>query len=88
MLHSPILIWEACGNLILGIPYDILLLMIGSGNLSLSVHILLIFSLNFSYSRQAWQKLGAMPPEDAMQKYIDTVSELYPTWLDGSALVS
>ncbi|XP_061375677.1 acyl-CoA-binding domain-containing protein 1 isoform X2 [Gastrolobium bilobum] len=32
---------------------------------------------------QAWQKLGAMPPEDAMQKYIDIVTELYPTWLDG-----
>lgn len=37
--------------------------------------------------RQAWQKLGAMPPEEAMQKYIDIVSELYPSWLDGSALV-
>ncbi|XP_004502682.1 acyl-CoA-binding domain-containing protein 1 isoform X1 [Cicer arietinum] len=37
---------------------------------------------------QAWQKLGAMPPEDAMQKYIDVVSELYPTWLDGSSLRS
>ncbi|XP_027331281.1 acyl-CoA-binding domain-containing protein 1 isoform X2 [Abrus precatorius] len=36
---------------------------------------------------QAWQKLGAMPPEDAMQKYIDIVTELYPTWLDGSSLV-
>ncbi|PRQ60477.1 putative FERM/acyl-CoA-binding protein, 3-helical bundle [Rosa chinensis] len=32
---------------------------------------------------QAWQKLGAMPPEDAMEKYIDIVSELYPTWTDG-----
>jgi len=38
--------------------------------------------------RQAWQKLGAMPPEDAMQKYIDIVTELYPAWLDGSSLVS
>ncbi|XP_065861477.1 acyl-CoA-binding domain-containing protein 1 [Euphorbia lathyris] len=34
---------------------------------------------------QAWQKLGAMPPEDAMQKYIDIVTELYPTWASGSA---
>ena len=25
--------------------------------------------------------------EDAMQKYIDIVSEIYPTWLDGSSLV-
>ncbi|XP_047148709.1 acyl-CoA-binding domain-containing protein 1-like [Vigna umbellata] len=37
---------------------------------------------------QAWQKLGAMPPEDAMQKYIDIVTELYPAWLDGSSLRS
>ncbi|KAL7146112.1 hypothetical protein ABFS83_06G019300 [Erythranthe nasuta] len=33
---------------------------------------------------QAWQKLGAMPPEEAMEKYIDIVSDLYPTWLDGA----
>uniref|UniRef100_A0A7N0TFS2 ACB domain-containing protein n=1 Tax=Kalanchoe fedtschenkoi TaxID=63787 RepID=A0A7N0TFS2_KALFE len=33
---------------------------------------------------QAWQKLGAMPPEDAMQRYIEIVTELYPTWLAGS----
>ncbi|KAI7744844.1 hypothetical protein M8C21_029839 [Ambrosia artemisiifolia] len=32
----------------------------------------------------AWQKLGAMPPEEAMQKYIEIVTELYPTWLAGS----
>lgn len=37
--------------------------------------------------RQAWQKLGAMPPEEAMQKYIDIVTELYPSWLAGSTLV-
>ncbi|KAL5736935.1 hypothetical protein ACOSQ2_031723 [Xanthoceras sorbifolium] len=35
---------------------------------------------------QAWQKLGAMPPEEAMQKYIDIVTELFPTWLDGSSI--
>ncbi|KAK7360992.1 hypothetical protein VNO77_03015 [Canavalia gladiata] len=35
---------------------------------------------------QAWQKLGAMPPEEAMQKYIDIVTELYPSWLDGSSM--
>ncbi|KAJ6294818.1 hypothetical protein OIU76_022823, partial [Salix suchowensis] len=35
---------------------------------------------------QAWQKLGAMPPEDAMQKYIDIITELYPTWDSGSAM--
>lgn len=39
------------------------------------------------FSRQAWQKLGAMPPEEAMQKYIDIVTELYPTWAAGSSLV-
>lgn len=33
---------------------------------------------------QAWQKLGAMPPEEAMEKYIDIVTALYPSWLDGS----
>ncbi|KAG2701414.1 hypothetical protein I3843_06G039900 [Carya illinoinensis] len=37
---------------------------------------------------QAWQKLGAMPPEEAMQKYIDLVTELYPSWLAGSTLKS
>ncbi|KAG8390430.1 hypothetical protein BUALT_Bualt01G0082500 [Buddleja alternifolia] len=33
---------------------------------------------------QAWQKLGTMPPEEAMEKYIDIVTDLYPTWLSGS----
>lgn len=33
---------------------------------------------------QAWKKLGAMPPEEAMQKYIAIVTELFPTWLDGA----
>ncbi|KAL0304433.1 UNVERIFIED_CONTAM: Acyl-CoA-binding domain-containing protein 1 [Sesamum radiatum] len=33
---------------------------------------------------QAWHKLGAMPPEEAMEKYIDIVTELYPTWAAGS----
>ncbi|OVA14735.1 Acyl-CoA-binding protein [Macleaya cordata] len=33
----------------------------------------------------AWQKLGAMPPEEAMEKYIMIVSELYPSWAAGSA---
>ncbi|XP_073031955.1 acyl-CoA-binding domain-containing protein 1-like [Primulina eburnea] len=34
---------------------------------------------------QAWQKLGAMPPEEAMEKYIVIVNELYPSWAAGSA---
>lgn len=37
---------------------------------------------------QAWQKLGAMPPEDAMEKYLDIVSELYPTWTAGLTVKS
>ncbi|KAK4777318.1 hypothetical protein SAY87_017505 [Trapa incisa] len=37
---------------------------------------------------QAWNKLGAMPPEDAMQKYIEIVTELYPTWAAGSSAKS
>ncbi|XP_022723312.1 acyl-CoA-binding domain-containing protein 1-like isoform X2 [Durio zibethinus] len=35
---------------------------------------------------QAWHKLGAMPPEEAMEKYIDIVTELYPTWAAGSTM--
>ncbi|KAM1407538.1 hypothetical protein ACFX2F_002103 [Malus domestica] len=37
---------------------------------------------------QAWQKLGAMPPEDAMEKYIDIVTELYPNWAAGLTVKS
>ncbi|VVB15822.1 unnamed protein product [Arabis nemorensis] len=33
----------------------------------------------------AWQKLGAMPPEEAMEKYINLVTQLYPTWADGGS---
>ncbi|CAL1404465.1 unnamed protein product [Linum trigynum] len=33
----------------------------------------------------AWQKLGSMPPEEAMEKYIEIVSQLYPTWDAGSS---
>ncbi|KAG6503198.1 hypothetical protein ZIOFF_035509 [Zingiber officinale] len=35
-------------------------------------------------SRNAWQRLGTMPPEDAMQKYIVIINELYPSWADHS----
>lgn len=31
----------------------------------------------------AWQKLGAMPPEDAMQKYVEIVTELFPSLARG-----
>ncbi|CAL5344173.1 unnamed protein product [Camellia sinensis] len=36
---------------------------------------------------QAWQKLGAMPPEEAMVKYIAIVTALYPTWATGSTSI-
>ncbi|XP_042481321.1 acyl-CoA-binding domain-containing protein 1-like [Macadamia integrifolia] len=32
----------------------------------------------------AWQKMGALPPEEAMLKYIMIVGELYPSWATGS----
>ncbi|KAG0472879.1 hypothetical protein HPP92_014736 [Vanilla planifolia] len=34
----------------------------------------------------AWQKLGAMPPEEAMQKYIEIVNEIFPSWAAGSIM--
>ncbi|XP_010482744.1 PREDICTED: acyl-CoA-binding domain-containing protein 1 [Camelina sativa] len=34
---------------------------------------------------QAWKKLGAMPPEEAMEKYIDLVTQLYPAWVEGGS---
>lgn len=40
------------------------------------------------FSRQAWQKLGAMPPEEAMQMYISIITDLYPSWASGSTSVS
>ncbi|XP_009395302.2 acyl-CoA-binding domain-containing protein 1 [Musa acuminata AAA Group] len=33
----------------------------------------------------AWQKLGSMPQEEAMQKYLMIVNELYPSWASGSS---
>ncbi|CAN1250833.1 Acyl-CoA-binding domain-containing protein 2 [Linum perenne] len=33
----------------------------------------------------AWQKLGTMSPEEAMERYIDLVSAIYPAWDAGSA---
>jgi len=27
-----------------------------------------------------------MPPEEAMEKYIEIVTQLYPTWLDGGVV--
>ncbi|KAK1415171.1 hypothetical protein QVD17_30943 [Tagetes erecta] len=32
----------------------------------------------------AWRKLGDMSHEDAMQKYLEIITQLYPTWADGS----
>ncbi|KAJ3689288.1 hypothetical protein LUZ61_018452 [Rhynchospora tenuis] len=34
----------------------------------------------------AWQRLGAMPTEEAMQNYISIVDELFPSWTSGSSL--
>lgn len=33
----------------------------------------------------AWQKLGSMSADEAMQSYIALVCELYPSWVNGSA---
>jgi hypothetical protein len=85
--------------MMLGISYELLCALVKYGYL-ISLHYIkrkvilstVLFALMLmspsKLCRQAWQKLGAMPPEDAMQKYIDIVSELYPTWLDGAPLVS
>ena len=40
------------------------------------------------FSRNAWNKLGAMPTEEAMEEYIAIVDELFPNWADGSSAVS
>ena len=32
----------------------------------------------------AWNKLGAMPTEEAMEEYITIVDEIFPNWSDGS----
>ncbi|KAL9269061.1 Acyl-CoA-binding domain-containing protein [Drosera capensis] len=42
------------------------------------------FKMTASAKWQAWQKLGAMPPEDAMQKYVDIVTDLFPSWAGGT----
>lgn len=41
------------------------------------------FKLTARAKWNAWQKMGAMPPEDAMQKYVDIVTELFPSWASG-----
>uniref|UniRef100_A0ACD5WR18 Uncharacterized protein n=1 Tax=Avena sativa TaxID=4498 RepID=A0ACD5WR18_AVESA len=33
----------------------------------------------------AWNKLGAMPTEEAMEEYITIVDEIFPNWADGSS---
>ncbi|XP_051219936.1 acyl-CoA-binding domain-containing protein 4 [Lolium perenne] len=33
----------------------------------------------------AWNKLGALPTEEAMEEYITIVDELFPNWADGSS---
>lgn len=34
------------------------------------------------FARNAWQKLGSMSQEEAMQKYIDVLTEISPTWYE------
>lgn len=34
------------------------------------------------FARNAWQNLGSMPQEEAMQKYIAVLSEINPTWYE------
>nr|BAJ95016.1 predicted protein [Hordeum vulgare subsp. vulgare] len=36
------------------------------------------------FARNAWNKLGAMPTEEAMEEYITIVDEIFPNWADGS----
>ncbi|KAJ0538941.1 putative acyl-CoA-binding protein, ACBP [Helianthus annuus] len=35
----------------------------------------------------AWHKLGAMSSEEAMKKYLEIITELYPSWADGSTFM-
>jgi acyl-CoA-binding protein len=32
-------------------------------------------------ARNAWQKLGNLPQEEAMQCYIDVLTEVAPSWI-------
>lgn len=43
-------------------------------------------ALNFTARAKwnAWQRLGAMPTEEAMQNYINIVDEVFPSWASGS----
>ena len=36
------------------------------------------------FGRNAWNKLGAMPTEEAMEEYITIVDEIFHNWADGS----
>lgn len=41
-------------------------------------------SIEHLFARNAWNKLGAMPTEEAMEEYITIVDEIFPNWSDGS----
>lgn len=34
----------------------------------------------FICARTAWQKLGSMPQEEAMEQYVAVLTEIDPTW--------
>ena len=34
------------------------------------------------FARNAWQKLGSMPQEEAMQKYIAVLTKIDPNWYE------
>ncbi|KAL4574747.1 hypothetical protein LXL04_021583 [Taraxacum kok-saghyz] len=39
--------------------------------------------MNARVKWNSWNKLGAMPTEEAMHKYLEIITELYPNWADG-----
>lgn len=43
------------------------------------------FNVSARAKWNAWQRLGSMSPEEAMQMYIELVCELFPSWAAGSA---
>lgn len=48
----------------------------------------IFIKLCLTHARNAWQRLGAMPTEEAMQNYIDIVDEVFPSWASGSPKVT
>jgi len=42
----------------------------------------------FRCARNAWQKLGSMNPEVAMEQYISLLSNKFPEWMKDTSTVS